>query len=295
MGDNVNVFEEAIKDGKKSHVEYILSLPFIKKVYSGKNEDEESKQLIFRILYHLFVLCKDDGIIEIVLKQLNFDKNTIAQHINFDHPAPKEKVSDDSFKYNEKRIAERMVVKCDLNRLKRLHLILGDSVFRDAVLKPAVWNINALERAIQQGKQSIVSYLLSIPSIKAVYNEKNENEESDKLRFQIVYHIFKSCTNDEMVDEILKELNFGKDVIVKAMKYKYPQIPKEKFAERFFDYFEYNIMEYVVWARNVDRLIKLHSILGDEEFRFAIENSDALNDAKEKGKEKHLSFIQSIL
>merc|ERR1712228_578488 len=67
---NMNALEYVIKENKKGHCEYLCDFVELKKFYNAKIGNAVTDNRIYRLLFSLFVMCKDDTIIDYVLGEL---------------------------------------------------------------------------------------------------------------------------------------------------------------------------------------------------------------------------------
>merc|ERR1712228_915062 len=79
-----------------------------------------------------------------------------------------------------------------------------------------------------------------------------------------LYILFVHCSNGEMIDEVLKALNFDKKVISEYIDYKY-QNPKMQFDANAVKYDEWNIIGNILKLQTLNRLKRLTEFISEQQ------------------------------
>merc|ERR1712228_1144251 len=85
FSQNMNALEYVVKENKKEHCEYLLSFQKLRAFYDTKNKNKQNavtENRIFRLLFTLFVFCKDDSIIDYVLEELKLSKIVVTNFLD---------------------------------------------------------------------------------------------------------------------------------------------------------------------------------------------------------------------
>merc|ERR1712228_299759 len=208
----VNPLENAVWDEVTEFYTYLLSLSGIKAMYDTKTENEVNKMAIFRILCILYTKCKDNVINE-VLADLNFDKETICKYQNFKYPQPEKEFIWNALKYHDQNLIQLIILKNDSDSLKKLETFLGEDQFLHVVFQVAESNnLNALEYAIRNNR-SFHYYLLTIQGIKDYYNVNNDNDATNNALFRLMYTLFVDNGYGPTIDKVLKTLNISNETV----------------------------------------------------------------------------------
>merc|ERR1712228_762344 len=194
-------FEVAVEESKLSHFQFLTSFAGIKAFY----KDKENEWMRFRLVYRTFVYCKNDEIVDAVLKEFNFDKTEIIKLINTE-------------KYNKENIVGSAMTEMyySLNRLKKLFELIGQKAFIENALKSDGFNKNYLEYAIANENLDFVQYLFSFDDIQKEYASNKE------LIWRCVWWMSRDYYRyDESIAlYLMKTLNLNEDKLRELQKFK---------------------------------------------------------------------------
>ena len=172
----------------------MLSVPTIKKLFVEDASDELDGEA-HALFYRLFVENKNDKMIDTALDELRLSTEAIAKHLS--HP--------------NGLIVVDLVELGNLERLKKVHAILGDNLMKNIVL---VGDKNAIESAIGE-KIEIIKYFMSIDGVK---NEYISNKE---LIYRCIYWMSTIDDNESVVSYLRKELNLNEEKLKELQEYKF--------------------------------------------------------------------------
>merc|ERR1712228_591394 len=198
-----------------------------------------------KLLFWLIVRCKKDETMNQIFSDLNLKNEIVAKYIDCN-------------------IIKTLLDEYNLDRLKKIFSIIGNdhSQFTESVSSLNKYHRNALEDAIFNKKTDFYKYLLSITPVKSFYDSSNK-ENGDAI-YRMLYILFIHCSNDEVIDEVFKALNFDKKFISEYIDYKY-QNPKHEFDDAAIKYEEWNIVGNVLKLQTLDRLKKLTEFISEQQ------------------------------
>merc|ERR1712228_108289 len=192
-------FEVAVEESKLSHFQFLTSFAGIKAFY----KDKENEWMRFRLVYRTFVYCKNDEIVDAVLKEFNFDKTEIIKLINTE-------------KYNKENIVGSAMTEMyySLNRLKKLFELIGQKAFiENALKKELIWRcVGWMSRDYYRYDESIALYLMKtlnlnedkLRELQKFKCAKPDNYDADDERYMKYW-------NESIVDDAINLLLNGKE------------------------------------------------------------------------------------
>merc|ERR1712228_727145 len=168
--------------------------------------NKERIKMRFRLLYHTFFTCKNDELVDFVLKEFDFDETEIIKLSNYRYPKPTKKFNDDAFYAYHKCNIVGQVIKCNtLRRVKKLFGFIGQKVFiQNVLVSDGDRNMNGLEYAIWEKNIDIIQYLFSFDDIQKEYASNKE------LIWRCVWWMSGRRNYDESVTSyLMKTLNLN--------------------------------------------------------------------------------------
>eukprot|EP01083_Nonionella_stella_P191098 707518_1 len=262
---NQNPIEAAISGCRFVIIRDLLNMNGVQQRY------QNDKNMMYRLLYCVFGFCDNEVIIDYVLKQLNISSDVITEFMGYKYPKPTESFAGNWFKYHTKNIVNEISSNNTAQILQKMAAIIGEKAFVLYVMTSDLYDINALERAIQNCKLDTLKYLLSIGGIVDAYTKTDEL----RLLFRLLFWLFCKCDSEEMIDFALDKLNISKERIIEILSYKCTK--PDDYVSDAFDYHNYNIVGRIVWFNKLKFLKKMANIIGDQVFIEHVFQPDGVN------------------
>eukprot|EP01083_Nonionella_stella_P092226 258100_1 len=226
---NVNALEFALTNSKQMFVEYLLSIGAIQQIYLNTTD------LLFRLIYCLFVKQCKKRMIDYVLSQLNLsNKHTLETLLSHQYPPPSDEenaaLAPDAVQYDEWTILSAIVCNnCNADSLRRIVSIIGAKSFSDAVFNDdRQRDVNTIEYAISCGKKAMIEYMLSFAAVGQRYLN------DDAVLFRLLYWLFARNDDEKMIDFVFSQLAMvpHNRIVQIVTQYEYPPPSVEQYHSR---------------------------------------------------------------
>eukprot|EP01083_Nonionella_stella_P078903 216190_1 len=206
---NVQPIDYAIRFGNVFIVKDVLSMKKVQEKY-----EKEANQF-YRLLYWLFVYCKNEGLIDDILRTWKVSQSKIIEYLKYEYPKPTQEFSWRAHHYHRTNIIGRTITFNTVHGLKILISKIGEDAFVDAIFRIDSDDKNGIEYAVSEDRLEIIEFVMQMEAIKqkcmkdkdALYRIVNQmkqhyNPKTAHLMLQAL----------ELNHEKLKELNSYKEV-----------------------------------------------------------------------------------
>ena len=268
--------EWAVRNGRLNLLKHILSL-------DGVQEKCKLDKFCYRLIYYALIWCANAQIIEFLMECLKVSNGKMIEFLTtYEHP-------DTYSRFRRNKIILN-VIKCNSTRmLKKINSILGDKIFVDVLIEAG-----AVAHAIDRNSFSHFKYLMSLPMVAARYEGKDENEETQKAMYRLLYFVFVRA-DDKLKDAVLSYFNFDDDTIAKMLKYKYP---KEEIRDAFhgIEFHNWPIVGRVIFENTLDRLKEIARYYSEKQFvdHVVVPNGDNVNGVEYAIRKKKIDILEHL-
>eukprot|EP01084_Bolivina_argentea_P283043 484653_1 len=207
-----NPIEFAVKARCMSIIKHIFNIDKVIQRYRTEHD------MLFKMLFCLWRFCdqKDEYVIDYVMGKLDISNKLMGKMMSHPYDTPG--------RYGVENIMSSTCMFTDVYIVKKLKNVIGEKVFAESVLNDDAQNRNTVECIIENrrfhGKNknqiNILKYIFT--SIKQV---KHTYMNDDNLLFRLLYWLFVSCKDEDMMHFMVNELNINSKKIVQLINYKH--------------------------------------------------------------------------
>eukprot|EP01084_Bolivina_argentea_P295436 508636_1 len=263
---NVNPWEWSII---KSSLDTIKCICFLININSVKQyiKDANNKDILFRTVFWMLSRYREN-VFEYIKNALEITDKTFTELVSYKPSKPqKGKFDAKARDYWDKGLIVVALTSYDIVIVQQLADIINPNDFANQVFTPNKKNLNILEFLIQKNKFEMVQYLIKLPKIQNILNDKNES------LFRVVYWMLRKY-DPQICDLIVNTLQLNKQTFTKLLNFQikrdYTEYDEKKEeddnqAVNKYQYERYNFVQASI-ASSVDCMQRLLSYIDEDLF-----------------------------
>eukprot|EP01083_Nonionella_stella_P104191 298291_1 len=150
----------AIRFGNTVIVNDVLSMQEVQHKY------QNDTKMLYRLLYWLFVYCKNRRLIDDVLRRLDVSKSKLIECLAYVYPQPTQTFHEWAHHYHRTNIIGRTIRFNTVDGLKMLISKIGEEAFVNQIFRTDDYDKNGIEYAISEDRLEIIEFVMKIEPIK---------------------------------------------------------------------------------------------------------------------------------